>query len=98
MAMGHDGKIQLRQIDSLGGDVMREDLCVVAGIEQDARVAVFDEGRKAPVLLHAGGLAEGVVKDRDLRRVYLRARRWRTDCPESHRSQSAQEQATRQRR
>src|SRR5712691_11101585 len=96
MAMGDHCEVQLCKVDSLGRDVVREDLRIIAGIEQDALAAVFKVCRKPPVFLHGGGLAEGIVEDRDLRRVCLRARRWRTHRPGTHYSQSAKEQITRQ--
>src|SRR5947209_18901113 len=64
--MGDDCEIQLLQVDTLGLDIMREDLRIIAGIEQDAPAAIFDQRGKPPVFLHRRGLAEGVVKNRDL--------------------------------
>jgi hypothetical protein len=37
VAMGDDGEIELGQVDTLGCDIVREDLRIVAGIEQDAQ-------------------------------------------------------------
>jgi hypothetical protein len=56
-------------------NVVREDLGVVAGIEQDSLAAILNEGGKPPVLLHGRGLAERIVKDGDLGLVRLRMRR-----------------------
>ena len=72
--MGDDREIQQLQVDTLGLDIVREDLRIIAGIEQDALAAVFNVCRETPVFLHSRGLAEGVVEDRDLRRAWLRAR------------------------
>ena len=69
--MGDDCEIQLLQVDTLGLDIMREDLRIIAGIEQDAPAAIFDQRGKPPVFLHRRGLAEGVVKNRDLPRARL---------------------------
>src|ERR1700722_11459190 len=67
MAMGDNGKIELPQVDALGLDIVREDLRVVASVEQDTLAAILDESRKSPVLRHRRGLAEGIVEYSDLR-------------------------------
>ncbi len=46
MAMGHDHEIERGQVDTLGLHVVRKDLGVVAGVEQDALAAILDEGGK----------------------------------------------------
>ena len=66
MAMRYNGKIELPQVDTLGFDIVRENLRIVARVEQDALAAILDEGRKSPVLGHRRGLAEGIVEDCDL--------------------------------
>src|SRR2546426_10668996 len=75
----HDNEVELRQIDALRLRVLREGVAVVASVEQDALAAVLDQCGIAPVLLHAGRLAESVIKDGDLRlrRVGARRLRWR---------------------
>src|SRR5262249_38337796 len=73
--MGDDCEIQLLQVDTLGLDIVREDLRIIAGIEQDALAAILDQRGKPPIFLHRRGLAEGVVKNRDLPRARLRGAR-----------------------
>jgi hypothetical protein len=65
--MRHDDEVQLRQVDALGLRVLRQDVRVVAGVEQDALAAIFHQRGVAPILLHRRALAKGVVKDGDLR-------------------------------
>jgi hypothetical protein len=71
VAMGDDCEIQLFQVDTLGLDIVREDLRIIAGIEQDTLAAILDQCGKSPVFLHRRGLAESVVKNRDLPRARL---------------------------
>ena len=71
MAMGHDHEVERGQVDTLGLHVVRKDLGVVAGVEQDALAAVLDEGGESPVLLHRRGFAERIVEDGDLGLVLL---------------------------
>src|SRR5262249_7189414 len=72
VAMGDNCEIQLPQVDALGLDIVRENLRVIASIKQDALTTILDERGKSPVLRHRRGLAEGVVKNRDLRGTRLR--------------------------
>src|SRR6202162_5012036 len=76
MAMGDHYEVELGEIDALRLDVVRKDLGVVAGIEQDALASVFDQCGKSPVFPHRRGLAEGVVEDGDLSllEVWIRRR------------------------
>src|SRR5437667_9378934 len=87
----HDNEIELRQIDALRLRVLREGVAVVASVEQDTLAAVLDQCGIAPVLLHAGRLAESVIKDGDLRlhRVGVRRLRWRArgGAPGEHHGQ-----------
>src|SRR2546425_5198598 len=87
----HDNEVELRQIDALRLRVLREGVAVVASVEQDALAAVLDQRGIAPVLLHAGRLAESVIKDGDLRlsRVGARRLRWRArgGAPGEHHGQ-----------
>src|SRR5262249_28839833 len=76
--MRHNCEVKLFQVDALGLRIVCEDLRIVAGIEQDALPAVFDQGREAPILPHRGGLTESIVKDGDLGCARLRIR-WRGD-------------------
>ena len=64
--MGHDCEIQLLKVDTLGLDIVREDVGIIAGVEQDALAAIIDEGGEPPIFLHRGGLAKGNLKDGDL--------------------------------
>ena len=66
VTMGHDCEIQLPEVDTLGLHIVSEDVGIVAGVEQNALAAIFDEGEEPPILLHRGGLAEGIVKYGDL--------------------------------
>ena len=66
MAVRYNGKIELRQIDTLGSDIVCEDLRVVASVEQNTLAAILDKSRKSPVLRHRRGLAKGIVENRDL--------------------------------
>src|SRR5262249_9404158 len=78
--MRYNCEVKLFQVDALGLHIVCEDLRIVAGIEQDALPAVFDQGREAPILPHRGGLTESIVKDGDLGCARLRIR-WRgADC------------------
>lgn len=43
MATRHDYEIQFSEVDPLGLHVVRKDVVVVAGVEQDALSAVLDE-------------------------------------------------------
>src|SRR5215813_9039072 len=95
MAMGDDHKIQLREVDTLGSNVVRKDFGIIAGIKQDALAAIFNKGGKPPVLRHIGVLPEGIVEGRDLCRVSLCVRWWRATHPESHCSQYSREQTAR---
>src|SRR5580704_3116547 len=70
--MGHNCEVQLFQVDALGLHIMREDVRVVAGVEQDAFAAILDKGGEPPIFLHRRGLAEGIVKDGDLGCIRLR--------------------------
>ena len=83
MAMGDDREIEFRKVDTLGCDILCENLCIIAGVEQNALVAVLNICGEPPVLFHGGGLAEGIGENRDLRRAWLRMRRWRTGHPGS---------------
>ena len=65
VAMGDDCKIEPSEINASRFDVLRQNIWVVAGVEQDALAIHFDERGKAPVLLHGGILAECVVEDSD---------------------------------
>src|SRR5947207_2306130 len=67
VAVRHDDKVQPGQIYALGFRVSRQDVGVVAGVEQDALPTVVDDRGVAPVLLHGRRLAEGVIEDDDLR-------------------------------
>src|SRR5262249_19045727 len=69
MAMRDDRKVELLQVDTRGFDIVREDLRIIAGVEQNPLAAILDEGRKSPVLCQRRSLAEGVVQNRDLRGV-----------------------------
>src|ERR1700722_13652187 len=60
MALGDNSKIELPQVDTLGLDIVRKDLRVVASVEQDTLAAILDETRKSPVLRHRRCLAEGI--------------------------------------
>ena len=40
------------EIDILSAHIVRKDVGVVAGIKEDALSAIFNECRKAPILLH----------------------------------------------
>src|SRR4051794_24225632 len=77
--MRQDGEIEVGQVDASGPRVFGQDVRVVAGIEEDALAAVFDQRRESPVLLHLRRFAEGVVEDGDLlfRRVPRGRRRRR---------------------
>ena len=46
MAMGNNCEIQLFKIDTLGRDIVREDLSIIPCIEQDALTVVLDERRE----------------------------------------------------
>ena len=63
----HDDEVQPGQVYVLGLRVQRQDLGVVAGVEQDALATVVDERGVPPVLLHGRGLTECVIEDGDLR-------------------------------
>src|SRR4029079_10689348 len=60
-------EVQLGQVDALGLRVLRENIRVVAGVEEDTLAAVLYESGIPPVLLHGGRLAEGIIEDGDLR-------------------------------
>src|SRR2546430_1510464 len=79
------------EMDAFRLRVLREGVAVVASVEQDALAAVLDQRGIAPVLLHAGRLAESVIKDGDLRlrRVGARRLRWRArgGAPGEHHGQ-----------
>src|SRR5215469_7314118 len=64
--MRHDNKVQLQQVDAFGLRIVRKDVWVVAGIEQDALSGVFDQRGITPVLLHRRRLAECIVQDSNL--------------------------------
>jgi hypothetical protein len=70
--MRRDCEVQLFQVNTLGRHIVREDIRIIAGIEQDALAAILDQGGEPPILFHRGGLAEGIVKDGDLGCVRLR--------------------------
>src|SRR5262249_59641321 len=93
MAVRDNGEIKLPQIDAFGVDIVSKDIGIVAGVEQNALAAILDERGKPPVLLHRRGLAERVVKNRDLRRARLCERRQGAGRPAAQGSKSAQQQA-----
>src|SRR5215470_10116716 len=64
--MRRDCEVKLFQVNTFGLDSVRKDIRIISGIEQVALAAIFDEGREPPILLHRGGLAEGIVEDGDL--------------------------------
>ena len=65
MPVRDDRKVELGEVDALGLDIMSEDVGVVAGVKKNLLAAILDIGGEPPILLHGGGLAEGVVEDRD---------------------------------
>src|SRR5215831_12774317 len=50
MAMGDDGEVELREVDALGLHIVCKDFGIVAGVEQNALVAILYEGGKPPIL------------------------------------------------
>ena len=80
VAVRHDDEVELGQVDALGLRILRQKVGVVAGVEQNALAGILDERGIAPVLLHRGKLAEGVIEHGDLRlaRVSARRRGWRS--------------------
>jgi hypothetical protein len=64
VTMRHDNEIELPEVDAGGFDVVREDIRVVAGVEQDAPSADFEEPGKAPVLLHRSSSATALTDRR----------------------------------
>ena len=65
MPVGDDDEVESLEIDASGSDVLAEDVGIVAGVEENPLSVVLDQRRIAPVLLHRGRLAEGVVEDGD---------------------------------
>ena len=63
--MGHDCEIQLPKVDTLGLHIVREDVGIIPGVEQDALAGNLYERRVTPVLSHRSVLAERIVEDRD---------------------------------
>jgi hypothetical protein len=78
--MRHNCEVQLLQIDTLGLHIVRKDVRIIAGIEQDALANILDQGREPPIFRHRGGLTKGIVKDGDLACARLRIR-WRGANP-----------------
>src|SRR6516225_11859838 len=74
--MRHDCEVQLLQVDTLGLHIVREDVRIIPGIEQDTLAAILYQSREPPIFPHRGGLTKGIVKDGDLGRARLRIR-WR---------------------
>ena len=66
VAVRQDDEIEIGEVNALRLDVGGEDVAVVAGVEQDSLAGDLDERGEAPILLHRGVGAEGVVEDRDL--------------------------------
>ena len=66
MAMRQDDEIQVGEINALRLYVRREDVAIIACVEQDALAGDLYERGEAPVLFHRGILAERIVEDRDL--------------------------------
>ena len=65
VAMRDDDEVQLHEINACRLHVLREDLGIVAGVEQDPLPAILDQRGIAPVLSHSRRLPERVVQDRD---------------------------------
>src|SRR5262249_19524127 len=66
VAVGDNGEVELRQVDTLGRNIVRKDLGIVAGVKQNALAAIGNERGKSPILLHCRGLAKGIVENRNL--------------------------------
>jgi hypothetical protein len=60
-----DHRVEAREVDAEGLDVVGEDPRVVAGVEQDSLAVVLDERREPPVLHQLGRGTEGVIEVRD---------------------------------
>jgi hypothetical protein len=65
MAVRNDNKIQLREIDAKGFDVVLERRRIVSGVKQYALAIVFDEGGKAPVFGDSFVIGKRVIEDRN---------------------------------
>src|SRR3954447_22132594 len=63
--MRKNDEIQLGEINVFCLYVRREDVAIIARIEQDALAGNLYERREAPVLSHRSVLAERIVEDRD---------------------------------
>src|SRR5215467_10421346 len=67
VAVGHDDEVELRQVDLLSLRILRENVWVVACVEENALAPVLDQCRISPVLSQGRGLTESVVEYGDLR-------------------------------
>src|SRR5262249_44914605 len=76
-------EIQLGEINVFCLYVRREDIAIIARIEQDALAGNLYERREAPVLSHRSVLAERIVEDRDT--VLRLGSGRRSDCGGRHR-------------
>ena len=74
--MRHDNEVQLRQVHALRFRVLRENVGVVASVEQDPFSSVLDERSIAPVFLHRGCFTECIIENSDLRIASSSARHW----------------------
>src|SRR5262249_30012713 len=75
-------EIQLGEINVFCLYVRREDVAIIARIEQDALAGNLYERREAPVLSHRSVLAERIVEDRDT--VLRLGSSRRSDCAGRH--------------
>ena len=59
--MRHDDEVELGKIKALCLSIVSKDVWIVAGIEENALSAIFDQGCVAPIFLQRGRFA-GVYK------------------------------------
>src|SRR5215813_10340261 len=66
VSMRHNDEIQFGQIDSFCFRIVREDVRIVSGVEQNTVTSVFHESRVSPVFLHLRSFTKGIVEHGDL--------------------------------
>src|SRR3954447_6388842 len=79
--MRKNDEIQLGEINVFCLYVRREDVAIIARIEQDALAGNLYERREAPVFSHRSVLAERIVEDRD---TVLRPGSWMATATSVH--------------
>jgi hypothetical protein len=80
VSVRHHNEVELRQVDALRFRILRKNLRVVAGVEQNPFPVVFDKRSVAPVFRHRGCFTECIIENGELRFAGSCARLWSGGC------------------